>query len=147
MIAVDTNILVDAHRGDAPSNNRAHSLVTSLAEADAPWALPSPCIAEFLCVATHPRIYDPPSTVSEALAQVDSWLASPVACLLTESGSTWTRLRELVERAALTGPQVYDARIAAICLEHGVHELWTTDRDYSRFPALRTHNPLIDTQA
>ncbi|MFN2496341.1 MAG: TA system VapC family ribonuclease toxin [Pseudonocardiaceae bacterium] len=147
MIAVDTNILVYAHRGDAPSNIRAHPLVAALAEGDVPWAIPFPCIAEFLCVATHPRIYDPPSTVSEALAQVDSWLASPVACLLTEGVPTWASLRELIEDAQLAGPQVYDARIAAICLEHGVHELWTADRDYSRFPTLRTRNPVIDSDA
>lgn len=145
MIAIDTNILVYAHRGDAPHNSRAYPLLKSLAEGNERWAVPAPCIAEFLCVVTHPRVYDPPSTVSEALVQVDSWLGSPLVSLLPEGGLTWTWTRQLVEDAELTGPRVYDARIAALCLEHGVSELWTADRDYSRFPALRTRNPLVDS--
>ncbi|MGQ0779224.1 MAG: type II toxin-antitoxin system VapC family toxin [Pseudonocardiales bacterium] len=146
MIAIDTNILVYAHRGDAPSNSRAHALLKSLSEGTQRWAVPSPCIAEFLCVVTHPRVYDPPSTLSEALMQVDSWLAAPLVSLLPEGGLTWIWTRQLVEDAKLTGPRVYDARIAALCLEHGVRELWTADRDCSRFPALRTRNPLVDSE-
>jgi predicted nucleic acid-binding protein len=38
---------------------------------------------------------------------------------------------------------VHDARIAALCLQHGVRELWSADRDFNRFPALRTRNPLV----
>jgi hypothetical protein len=48
-----------------------------------------------------------------------------------------------MERAGLAGGAVHDARIAAICMAHGVGELWTRDRDFSRFPDLRTRDPLI----
>jgi hypothetical protein len=43
----------------------------------------------------------------------------------------------------ITGPAVHDARVAALCLAHGVRELWTADRDFSRFPRLRAVNPLL----
>lgn len=144
MIAVDTNVLVYAHRGDAPLNERAHAAVTALAEGRQRWAIPWPCVAEFLSVCTHLRLYKPPSTVHEAVAQLDEWLASHTGVLLGERGSTWHTLSELVAATGVTGPRMYDARIAAICLDHRVDELWTVDRDFSRFPALRTRNPLME---
>ena len=36
-----------------------------------------------------------------------------------------------------------DARIAALCLSHGVSELWSADRDFSRFPDIAVRNPLV----
>jgi len=43
----------------------------------------------------------------------------------------------------IVGPRVHGARIAALCLQHGVRELWTADRDFSRFPQVKTLNPLL----
>ena len=80
--------------------------------------------------------------MSAALDQVDIWVESPSLSLLGESAGTWPLLRELLIVAAVTGARVHDARIAAICLAHSVRELWTADRDYGRFPTLRTRNPL-----
>jgi predicted nucleic acid-binding protein len=74
---------------------------------------------------------------------VDAWLQSPSALLLSESGDHWSTLRAMLERGRLAGGQIHDARVAALCLQHGVTELWTADRDFSRFPALRTRNPLL----
>jgi predicted nucleic acid-binding protein len=45
--------------------------------------------------------------------------------------------------AKIHGGVIHDARVAAICVEHGVTQLWTLDRDFSRFPAIRTDNPLM----
>jgi hypothetical protein len=63
--------------------------------------------------------------------------------LLIESDAHWLELRRVLEMGNITGPRVHDARIAAICLQHGVRELWTADRDFSRFPELKAVNPLI----
>ena len=81
MIAIDTNVLVYAHREDSPFHETAAACLASCAESRAPWAIPWPC--------------------------------------------------------------VHDARIAALCLQHGVRELWSADRDFGRFPALRVVNPLL----
>ncbi|HEX5053396.1 MAG TPA: VapC toxin family PIN domain ribonuclease [Planctomycetota bacterium] len=99
---------------------------------------------EFLAVVTHPKIYSPPSTPAKALAQVDPWLQSPSIVLLAEGNTHWAVLRSAVEGGRIQGPQVHDARIAALRCQHGVRELWTADRDFSRVPALRTRNPLVD---
>jgi uncharacterized protein len=143
MIAVDTNILVHAHRRDSPFHAVAGPALRELAEGKGAWAIPWPCLHEFYGIVTHPRIYAPPSTPAQATAQIDSWLESPTVQLLSENESYWPELRELLAKAKVQGPLVHDARIAALCLSHGVHELWSADRDFSRFPRLRLKNPLV----
>jgi hypothetical protein len=142
LIAVDSNLLVYAHRRDAPWHDRAVERVRALAEGRSAWAIPWPCIHEFLSIVTHPRIYDPPSTLEQALAQVDAWIESPSLILLSEDDEYWLGLRALLARARVAGPRIHDARIAALCLRHGVRELWTADRDFGRFADLTTRNPL-----
>jgi len=143
MIAVDTNILVYAHRKDSPWHYRAGSCIRELAQGRNAWAIPWPCLHEFLAIVTHARIYAPPSPLEIAIEQINSWLESPSLFLLTETGHHWTTLREAVHLARLTGPQIHDARVAALCLDHGVEELWTADRDFGRFGQLRARNPLV----
>jgi len=142
MIAVDSNILVYAHREDSPWHEAALRCVTGLAEGRAQWGIPWPCLHEFLAVTTHPRIYAPPTPLDRAIEQVEAWLESPRLVLLAEDEAYWPKLRELVLSGKAAGPRVHDARIATICLRHGVDELLTIDRDFSRFPELKIRNPL-----
>lgn len=143
MIAIDTNILVHAHRRDSRWHAPAVRALESLATGRDAWAIPWPCVHEFYAIATHPRIYAPPSTPVQAVAQLRAWRESPSLTLLAEDDPYWPVLESLIERSRLTGPAIHDARIAALCLRHGVHELLTADRDFSRFPELATRNPLI----
>jgi toxin-antitoxin system PIN domain toxin len=145
MIAVDTNILVYAHRADSPFHLKADAVVTTLAEGAFAWAIPWPCLYEFFAIVTHPRIYKPPTPVADALVQIDRWLESPTLVLLHEEDGYWSALRPMVERSLVTGGAVHDARIAALCQRHGVTTLYSADRDFSRFPALSTENPLLRT--
>ena len=143
MIAVDSNLLVYAHRRDAPWHREARACLKRLAEAPAAWAIPWPCVHEFLSIVTHPRIYAPPSTLAQGVAEVESWMGSPSLVLLAESEDYWTTLRHVLARSRVAGPKVHDARIAALCRMHGVRELWTADRDFGRFADLTTRNPLV----
>jgi len=143
MIAVDTNLLVYAHREDSPWHEAAYARLAELAEGRGPWAIPWPCLHEFLAIVTHPRIFEPPTPLDLALDQVEAWLESSSLALLAESPGYWLSLRSAIQSGRVDGPQVHDARIAALCLSHGVRELWTADRDFSRFPALKVRNPLI----
>jgi toxin-antitoxin system PIN domain toxin len=143
VIAVDTNILVYAHREDAEWHEPAERAVRSLAEGAAGWAIPWPCVHEFLAITTHPRIFRTPTPVRQALEQIDAWLESPSIVMLAEDAAYWATLRTLVTQARIDGPRVHDARVAALCLRHAVRELWTSDRDFSSFPALRVRNPLV----
>jgi toxin-antitoxin system PIN domain toxin len=143
VIAVDTNILVYAHRRDSPFHASASARIRELAEGRAPWALPWPCVHEFYSVVTHPRIYGPPSTQQEAIGQVAAWLESPSVVPISEGPAYWPALADLLSTGKVTGAMVHDARIAALCSANGVRELWSADRDFSRFPALRVTNPLL----
>ncbi len=144
MIAVDTNILVYAHREESPWHEAAFGRVAHLAEGRAPWAVPAPCLHEFLEIATHPRIFDPPTPLATALDYLAALLESPPLAILAEGDGYWTTLSDVVRTARAIGPKVHDARIAALCLYHGVDELWTADRDFSRFPKLTVRNPLVE---
>ncbi len=143
MIAVDTNILVYAHRADSPYHGAARRRVGGLAEGRATWAIPWPCIHEFLAVVTHPRIFAPPTSLADALDQVSSWLESPSLLVLAEAHDYWAVLTATATSARCAGPRIHDARIAALCQLHGVRELWSADRDLSRFPGLVVRNPLV----
>lgn len=142
MIAVDTNVLVYAHRRDAPFHEAAVRVLRELVEGGATWAIPWPCVHEFLAITTHPRIYEPPSTMAQALAQLEAWAGSPTLALLGEELDHLEVLAELMRNGNVRGPRVHDARVAAICISGGVRELWSVDRDFSRFPQLRVVNPL-----
>jgi toxin-antitoxin system PIN domain toxin len=145
MIAVDTNILVYAHRRDAEFHTTAVDLVKALAEGRLGWSIPWPCLHEFFAICTHPKIYDPPSTRDQAIAQVDAWLASPTLSVLGEPAGYWNRLKEMVNAGKVVGPMVHDARVAALCAAHGVRELWSADRDFGRFgSSVSVRNPLVD---
>jgi hypothetical protein len=142
VIAIDTNILVYSHRKDSPFHRSAFEAVRAVTASTSPWGLPWPCIHEFLANVTHPRIYRTPTPLRLALDQVEQWLSSPSIVPLAEEEGYWAAFRPLVESSQVAGAKVHDARIAALCIYHGVSELWTADRDFSRFSRLPIRNPL-----
>ncbi len=143
MIALDTNILVYAHRRDSRWHTPAARTLETLANGRHAWAIPWPCVHEFYAIVTHPRIYAPATTPSQALAQLRAWRESPGLILLSEDEAYWPSFESVVDHSRITGGAIHDARVAALCLRHGVQELLTADRDFSRFPTLATRNPLI----
>jgi len=143
MIAVDTNLLVYAHRKDSEWHEPALAALIELAESGQPWGIPWPCVHEFLSIVTHPRIYEPPSTMDVASRAIEAWRLSPSLVFLHEGMDHWSCLSQLLRKGKIKGPMVHDARIATICLSHGVKRLWTADRDFSRFGGLKTFNPLL----
>jgi toxin-antitoxin system PIN domain toxin len=143
MIALDTNILVYSHREESPFHAKAKQIVERLRQAPAEWAIPWPCLHEFVAIVTHPRIFKVPTPLELAFACIDAWRAADNLRLISESEGYLSKLRELSLKAKLQGARIHDARVAAISLHHGVNELWTADRDFSAFPQLTTRNPLI----
>ena len=117
--------------------------IVELAEGRAPRAIPWPCIHEFLAIVTHPKVFAPPTPLPSAMDQVEAWMESPTLGLLAESDCYWSESRTTIEAGRVVGPQVHHARVAALCLQHGVRELWSADRDFGRFPRLTTTNPLV----
>lgn len=143
MIAIDTNILVYAHQPDSPWHTAALSVITPIMEGREAWGFPWPCVHEFFAVVTHTR-FKVPSTPAQALGMIAALMASPSVQMLGESPGHFELLSKLILTAKLSGPAVHDARIAAICLTHGVRLLLSADRDFSRFAALKVKNPLVE---
>lgn len=141
MIALDTNLLVYAHRADMPQHRAASAVVRVLAEGSQPWAIAWPCVHEFYASVTGTR-FKPASTPKQAWWWIKVVTASPSLRLIGEGVNHLELLARMVGRGDIRGGMIHDARIAAICLAHGVNELWTADRDFSRFHELKTHNPL-----
>lgn len=137
MIAVDTNVLIYAHRRESRSHETALIRLKALAEGNRPWGLPVFCIAEFVRVVTHLRVFSPPSDLRTVLDFVDRLLESPSIRLLLPGEGYPEVFRNVCEAAAVRGNLAFDAQIAAVCFEHGVHELLTSDRDFARFSTLK----------
>jgi toxin-antitoxin system PIN domain toxin len=143
MRAVDTNVLVYAEISSSRHHGRALEVLTELAEGGRPWALPWPCVYEFLRVVTHARVYNPPVPLARAVSDVRRILASPSLTLLSESERHAEVMAGVLEASQATGNLVHDAHIATLCIEHGVSELLTGDRDFTRFQGLRVVNPFV----
>ena len=138
MIAVDTNILVHAHREESPKHAAAHERVAGLAESHARWGIPVFCIGEFVRVVTHPRLFDSPHSAEEACEALARLLASPSLTVLRPGIDFPLLFAEAVREANAIGNLVFDAQIVALCRETGVSRLLTEDRDFDRFKGFGT---------
>ena len=141
MQALDTNVLVYAEITSSRHHRRAREIVRARAEGGRLWALPWPCVYEFLRVVTHPRVYYPPVPMDVALRDLTALLASPSLVLLGETERHGDVFLETVKQSGVSGNLVHDAHIAALCLEHGISELLTADRDFARFTGIKATNP------
>ena len=138
MIAVDTNILVYAHRSELPRHEVARRRLRELARGRTRWGLPVFCLGEFLRVVTHRRLFKVPHTPAEAVESIRRLMASPSVELLRPSASYDRTLLEVVESSGASGNLIFDAQIVVLCKEAGVTRLLTEDRDFDRFEGFRT---------
>lgn len=143
MIAIDTNILVYAHREEMTFHSQAVEVLKSLHRAGKAWLVPLHCLVECYAVITNPRIFQPASSAADALAFLGDVLAMKGCTIGHDRESTWSRLHSLIREGGVAGPFVHDARIAAVCIDYAVDELWSADRSFSRFPQLKVVNPLV----
>jgi len=141
MRAVDTNVLIFAEVTSSPNHRKAKEILRQLAEGPEPWAIPWPCVYEFLRVVTHPRVYHPPVPLDRALNDLDALLASPSLHLLSETERHFEISKRLLRAGNALGNLAHDAHIAALCIEHGVRDIITGDRDFHRFPEITVVNP------
>lgn len=141
MIALDTNFLIYAHRDDNPFHVIARTALEKLAAGLVPWGLPVFCVHEFLAVLTNPKIFAAPTPNDLAFAQIQALLERRQTRLLLPTPEHVNVLQRITQGQAIRGAQFHDARIAALCVEHGVSELWTADRDFKAYAQLTTKTP------
>ena len=142
MIALDTNLLIYAHRTAVPEHKAAQQAIQQACNATGGCGISMPCIAEFWSIVTHPAATGRPSSSREASAFIRA---------LVETGSieVWTpgfgfadRLMQLAEDLDVSGVRIFDLQIALVAFEHGAHEIWTHDRSFVRLPGMKICDPL-----
>jgi hypothetical protein len=142
LIAVDSNLLIYAHRAAMPEHRLARATLDRLAASGAEWGFAQPSVAEFWSIVTHRTAAVPPSSPALARAFLRSLLADGRAQLLLPGPGFGERLIAAAERFEVSGPHIFDLQIALIALEHGATEIWSHDRNFVSLPGLPVHDPL-----
>jgi toxin-antitoxin system PIN domain toxin len=141
MVLPDVNILVYAHRADAPGHAAYLEWLGQTIQSDLAYGMCDLVLSGFLRVVTHPRVFSPPSLLDDALAFVEE-VRSPLNCVIIDPGPRhWSIFTRLCQQASVKGNLVPDAYFAALAIESG-SEWISTDRDFSRFPGLNWRHPL-----
>lgn len=141
MLLCDVNVLVYAHRTDSPDHDVYRAWLENVLNSNAAYGVSDIVLSGFLRVVTHPRVFDPPSRLTDALAFVEQIRNQPNAVLLAPGERHWSIFTELCATADVKGNLIPDAFLAALAIESG-SEWITTDRDFSRFPGLNWRHPL-----
>ena len=141
MILPDVNVLVYAHRGDAPDHPRYAAWLEATARSDSAFGLADLVLSGFVRVVTHPRVFDPPTPLEDALAFVDGLRARPNCTPVAPGPRHWHLFASMCRRVGARGNLVPDAYFAALAIETG-SEWITADRGFARFPGLRWRHPL-----
>ncbi|OGQ91073.1 MAG: twitching motility protein PilT [Deltaproteobacteria bacterium RIFOXYA12_FULL_58_15] len=141
MILVDANLLLYAYDGSSPFHERARNWWQDQLSKPDPVRLAWSTIIAFIRIGTHPRVYEQPLQIDEAVAQVESWLERPMVDTLEPSTRHWAILSQLINTSQASGNLVTDAHLAALAIEHGA-TLCSSDRDFSRFDQLDWNNPM-----
>ncbi|MEK7766496.1 MAG: TA system VapC family ribonuclease toxin [bacterium] len=142
MIALDTNLLVYAHRSGVPEHRAAKRAIQRAAAAPGGAGISAPCLAEFWAVVTHPTAAGRPSTPAEAAGFLQSLIETARLAVWLPSPGFERRLTEAARTLSISGPRIFDLQIALIAFEHGAKEIWTHDAGFLTVAGLRRGDPL-----
>ena len=141
MIIPDANLLLYAYNTASEEHAKAREWLEAVLSGSAPVGLCWPVILAFLRIATNSRILPRPLSRTEATVVVADWLEQPQTIILLPAENHWTILQRMLSQGKASGALISDAHLAALAIEHGA-TLYTTDRDFTRFPGLKFENPL-----
>jgi predicted nucleic acid-binding protein len=141
MIGVDTNILLHAFNATSPQNSIAKKTLETLLSQQEQVAFTDIVIFEFIAQATRLNAPGPSPTAKQVVAQLESWLSSPRAEVIRSKPGDFTTFTRLCAESGRTGQHIFDAQVAAICIDNGVTEFVTGDKGFEKFTELRIRNP------
>jgi hypothetical protein len=140
LLAPDVNVLVYAHREDLPEHTASRRWLEELVSSDAAFGLADAVLSSFLRIVTHPRVFNTPTPLGDALGFASALRRQPNRVPIEPGPRHWDIFERLCRESGAKGNLVADAYLAALAIESGC-EWVTTDRDYSRFPGLRWRHP------
>lgn len=141
MVLPDVNVLVHAHRTDAPHHAACHDWLDGVVNGDASYAVSDLVLSGFIRVTTHPKVFAKPTPLADAIGFAETLRGQPNSVTVAPGPRHWRIFASLCADAGVKGNLVADAYLAALAIEAGC-EWVTTDRDFSRFKGLRWRHPL-----
>lgn len=141
MDLLDINVLIYAHREDAPEHARYAKWLRDMVERQRPFALTLSVLAGFLRLVTNGKIFKPPTPMAAAIEFCDQLRTRPNCTTLIPTEAHWGHFTELIRATGARGAFVSDVQIAAFAIEHGC-DLVSADRDFARFPGLKWRHPM-----
>jgi uncharacterized protein len=141
MIVPDINILIYAYDATSPHHAKAKSWWEEALSGSEPIGIPWVVVLAFTRIMTHPSVCAEPMTVKQVRKRVAQWSNQPHVRLLAPAAETIVLFFELLEAAELGGSLSTRALIAAHARENGA-VVYSSDRDFDRFPAVKWKNPL-----
>jgi toxin-antitoxin system PIN domain toxin len=142
LIAVDTNVLVYAHRSAVPEHRRARAALERAANDTDGWGISLPVLGEFWSIVTHPKALGGPSTVAQAASFIRALIASAeMKVWVPEAGFPEYLLQRAVNMS-VSGARIFDLQIALIAANSGAREIWTHDQNFVGVPGIRIRDPL-----
>ena len=142
MIALDTNLLVYAHREGTPEHDRARAAVLKALDDPRGWGICVPTVAEFWSIVTHPKMPGGPSSANVVTHFFHYLITEGHGNLWTPGTGFGQRLMRWAATLKIRGKQIFDLQIAVIALEHGAREVWTHDQHFVSVPGVKVRDPL-----
>lgn len=142
MIALDTNLLVYAHREGAPEHEGARDAILAALDDPRGWGICLPAVSEFWSIVTHPKIPGGPSSAKVVTHFFHYLLTEGRGHIWTPGPGFGQRLMRWASSLKVSGKRIFDLEIAAIAFEHGAREIWTHDRGFISVPGLKVRDPL-----
>ncbi len=142
MIAIDTNLLIYAHRASLPEHRPAQRAIERASRNPRGWGIALPSLAEFWSIVTHPESRGGPSTAKQASGFLRALISEAGAVLWMPHEGFWERLVALAGQLGIQGPRIFDLQIGLTAYDNGALEIWTHDGRFAAHPGLRVHDPL-----
>jgi uncharacterized protein len=142
VIALDTNLLVYAHRSGVPEHASAQRVIERASEDARRWGVALQTVAEFWMNVTHPAVAGGPSTSRQANEFLAALFSDGPGIVWMPREPFWTRLLQLASDLNVRGVRIFDLQIALTAFDNGATEIWTHDRGFVAFPGMRVHDPL-----
>lgn len=141
MFLCDVNILVYAHREDAPEHDRYRRWLEGVLNGNESYGVSELVLSGFLRIVTHPKVFAVPSPFKAALQFAEQVRSQPHCVLVMPGPRHWEIFTRFCRQTGASGNRVPDAYLAALALESGC-EWVTSDRGFDRYEGLRWRHPL-----